>query len=355
MADRLQEIIKSQDEFLKLRLMNTLKKIHFVAFFLLIIFGFISCNNDDDDDFDETTSIAALVKLDNDLSMFNEALKLAGENFVNDLNSNSALAPYTLLAPTNAAFQFFLDGSEYNELSDIPVDSIRSIILHHVIPRAEIRSSDFSTAKSGYLITSLRGGPGNTTIVMTFDARNDVVLNGLSVVIEADINASNGIIHKVNKIIEPTTVDNFIFSNPSLSLMAEAINEVGLRPVLRSDVGAQEAAKPPLTVFVPSNEAFQALLATNNQWNSISDIPKETLSEILGLHIIKEKNIDANRFGNFIGPQDAISGKITLNLVGTIGSVIGEGNSEAALVTSGNIQGTNGVIYVIDKVLVPKS
>jgi len=124
-------------------------------------------------------------------------------------------------------------------------------------------------------------------------------------------------------------------SNPALSTLAQAIEKAGLTETLNS-------AKD-ITVFAPTNEAFAAI-PKDKLDKLLAD--KAELTKVLTYHVVEGKKT----------PEDLTSGPLTTMQGGTL-TVTGSGEDftvDDAKVLCGNIQTSNAVVYLIDKVLMPK-
>ena len=156
--------------------MKNLLKIACLAF----VIGFVACN-DDDPVVVETNTIVD-VAIDNNLTSLVAAVRRA--------NLDVTLAgpgPYTVLAPSDAAFSAFLQANNFNSLTDVPVDLLRNILLNHVIS-GELMSTDLTT---GYANTNATSDASGTNMSIYINTENGVSFNGISNVgianVEADL------------------------------------------------------------------------------------------------------------------------------------------------------------------------
>ncbi|WP_321348396.1 fasciclin domain-containing protein [uncultured Draconibacterium sp.] len=239
-------------------------------------------------------------------------------------------AELTVFAPTNEAFTALLSDLGATSLDDIPVETLTNILLYHVIG-TKAMSTDLA---SGYLPTLATFSSNN--ISMYIEVGDGVSINGGTMVTAADIEADNGVIHVVDKVILPPSVVNIAIDNENFSTLVSAVVKAGLVEAL--------SAEGPFTVFAPTNAAFDALFAELGV-SGIDDLTAEQLLPILTYHVVS---------GNVLS-TDLSSGEVpTLNEGSTItvdlssGVMINESNVVAA-----DVQGANGVVHVIDKVLLP--
>ncbi|HCY80152.1 MAG TPA: adhesin, partial [Xanthomarina gelatinilytica] len=117
-----------------------------------------------------------------ELSTLVAALSRADGNLVNVLSGNG---PFTVLAPTNAAFSAFLADNGFSSLDQVPTDVLSQILLNHVI-MSDVTSSDLIAAGSGYAKGSATGA-GDQNISIFFDTTNGVRFNNAASVSTADI------------------------------------------------------------------------------------------------------------------------------------------------------------------------
>ncbi len=169
--------------------------------------------------------------------------------------------PFTVLAPTDEAFENFLDGAA---LADIPTDVLTNVLLNHVIS-GEVTSEDLTGLGSGYTST-LATGAGEQNVSLFFDTSDGVTINGVSSVITPDVKALNGIVHVVDAVIDiPNIVDHAV-ANPGLSSLVAALTDGGNTTF--TDLLSNEEEL--FTVFAPGNDAFSSF--TNPNSNDINAI-----------------------------------------------------------------------------------
>jgi transforming growth factor-beta-induced protein len=300
-----------------------------LAVSLVGILTFAACEKDDDNanpPMEEPKSIVEIAASDEDFSMLVAALTKA--NLVTALEGDG---PFTVFAPTNAAFAELLADLGVSSLDDLTAEALAPILLYHVVS-GKVLSSDLT---NGYVAT-LSEGPGDNKISLQVDT-DDVLLNGSTAVTAADIMASNGVIHVIDKVLLPPTVVDLAINNSTFSILVEAVLKAGLAETL-SGAG-------PFTVFAPTNAAFEALFATLGV-SGIADLTKEQLTPILLYHVVS---------GNVLS-TDLSSGNVaTLNgdiAISVGASVTINGSSNVVLA---DVQGSNGVVHVIDEVILPSA
>ena len=244
----------------------------------------------------------------------------------------------TIFAPTNAAFE--ASGLDLNALS---AETIASVLTYHVVGAKVLSSGiprDAATLNGSKLWFSL------------VDSGN--FINGDTEIIAVDIESGSGVVHVIDKVLLPPT-GNLVETAVALTASGEFTSLVAaLTRTANEGTAAQNlinvlSGDGSFTVFAPTNAAFQALLDTNPAWNSLSDIPLETLIAVLTYHVVPAKAFDKDVAGavdaNNMLPT-ANGAKLTFDLtnfkINTNTSIIGV-----------NTNASNGVIHVIDKVLLP--
>ncbi|HEU0111649.1 MAG TPA: fasciclin domain-containing protein, partial [Flavisolibacter sp.] len=163
-------------------------------------------------------------------------------------------------------------------------------------------------------------------------------------VIFKDVDASNGVIHVIDHVLMPPTQNlvQLAQSNPDLSTLVAAVVQAGAVGLLESD--------GPFTVFAPTNMAFQNALAALG-YSALVDVPNDALLNILAYHLIGARVFSYN-LSDGLMPQTVQGGTVTISLNGGA-KVKGNGNSTASNIVAVDILATNGVVHVIDQVLLP--
>jgi uncharacterized surface protein with fasciclin (FAS1) repeats len=292
----------------------------------------VSCSDDDDNNGpnpDPVLNIVQTAVANDDLSSLVAALGAADGDLVNVLSGSG---PFTVLAPTNAAFANFLSENGFASLEDVPTDVLSQVLLNHVISQ-DVTSSDIGGLGAGYLKTNALGAGGNT-ISLFFNTASGVVFNGFTSLLTADINASNGTIHVVDQVIGlPSIVDHAIY-NPNFSGLTTLLIGEGLAETLDGE--------GPFTVLAPVNDAFADF--TNPDENSFS--------QILLNHVV----------------SGAITSELLLESPETYTSTLATGPNDSAIsiyantadgvrfngvssVTIADVIGTNGIIHAVDAVI----
>lgn len=317
-------------------------KIKRVTVVLLLAISFIACSNDDDaqDVVEPTNTIADFVAANQDYSSLNAALERA------DLKTTLAGdTEFTVFAPNNAAFESFLSANGFANLNEVPVDVLTQVLLNHVLSGTN-NSGSLST---GYVETLSTMSPGENNLSMYINVDDGVVINGVSEVTQADIAVDNGVIHAVNTVIGLPDITTFATADPSFEILVQALtreDDFNFVSVLQ----AQESPAP-YTVFAPTNQAFADLLEELD-FADLNAIPSDVLSSVLSYHVITGANVRAGDITDNMTVSTFETGEIIINTGDAV--TITDENERVSTVIATDVQATNGVIHVIDQVLVPE-
>lgn len=294
-----------------------------------------SCKKDDDEmPVTSDQNIVEIVVADNNFSLLEAAVKHA--DLVATLSGNG---PFTVFAPTNEAFAAAGLDSEA-KINALPKETLKKILLYHVagssIAAAEIPSAANTTVKSA----------ADIDLYVTKNNKG-VFVNGATVT-QADLMASNGIIHVINKVLMPPSgnIVEVAQGNPNFSFLVAA--------VLRASQGQTNVANVlsgngPFTVFAPTNQAF--INAGFANVAAIQAADPATLTSILTYHVVAGRVFSTDLVDNS-SPATVNGANVTITLNGGA-KVKGAKNTSAATISPADLVTTNGVIHVIDQVLLP--
>lgn len=253
------------------------------------------------------------------------ALKAAG--LVDTLKS---AGPFTVFAPTDEAFAKLPKGTLDELLKPENKAKLTAILTYHVVPggvtAAEVTKLTNATTVNGQRVDIKSAG-------------GKVMIDGATVT-AADIKSTNGVIHVIDSVIMPSTddvVDTAVKAG-SFKTLAAALQAAGLVDALR---GAG-----PFTVFAPTDEAF-AKLPKGTLEDLLKPENKEKLASILKYHVVP----------GLVFSDAAVAAKHARTLQGGEVKITSEGGVKVdnATVTSADLDASNGVIHVIDTVIMPKN
>ena len=312
---------------------NLIKKIGLV---LLGTFVLTSCS-DDDDNYDK--NVYNIVAKDADVSNLKAAIDKAG--LATTLQSSGT---FTVFAPSNAAFTAFLQANGFASLEQVPTATLKEILLNHVLS-TEVKAAQVTT---GYVSTLAKGAASSSrNLSMYINTSNGVKINGVSNVTKTDIDATNGVIHKVDAVIGLPTIVTHATANPNFTTLVAALTRNDMPNFVSILSGI---ANSPFTVFSPTNTAFSGLLTELNL-SGLSAIPQETLENTLKYHVVAGANVASTDLTNNMMVTTFQGGKFTITTTG--GAKITDAKNRVSNIVATDVQCSNGIIHVIDKVILP--
>lgn len=308
------------------------KKLRLVILAFASVVTFTSCDKDDDPQ-PISNTITDVVTNSNDFTNLEAAVIKA------DLAATlSGTGPFTVFAPDDNAFASA--GITANILGSLTKDQVSNILLYHTIP-GSVMSTQVPAGPNAE-VTAANG----ETVYLTKNA-DGVFINGVKVT-QADVTASNGIIHVIGDVLMPPsgTIVELAQADTSFTLLVEA--------VLRASQGTTNVAQVlagagPFTVFAPTNSAFKA--AGFNTAADIQAADPDILAGILTYHVISGR-VFSSDLADGQEPATVNGGEVLIGL--TSGATVkGNGNTDASNIVKTNIVATNGVVHMIDRVLLP--
>ncbi|MEL6866746.1 MAG: fasciclin domain-containing protein, partial [Bacteroidota bacterium] len=252
------------------------------------------------------------------------------ETAVIEAELDEALAgdgPFTVFAPTDAAFDLLPDGT-LDALLDDPTGDLAKILLYHVVG-TDIASGDLT---NGQTATTLLGQDIEVEINM-----DGVFINDAKVSV-TDINTFNGVVHVLDAVILPPNdnVAEVIVNSPNHNTLETAVIDAELDEALAGD--------GPFTIFAPTDDAFDLL--PDGALDALLDDPTGDLARILLYHVV----------GADIASGDLTNGQTATTLLGQDIEV--EINMDGVFINDAKVSVTdintfNGVVHVLDAVIMP--
>lgn len=234
------------------------------------------------------------------------------------------LGPFTVFAPTDAAFNNLPAGL----LDGLSNEALAEILQYHVL-NGSVLSTDLMAEQSV---------PSLTQEELFITADGDVTVNGSSNVATADVEASNGVIHAVDRVLLPDAYGTIVDAASKryfFSTLVSALSDAGL-------VGALSDTEANLTVFAPTDEAFASLPD-----GLLGSLTNEQLTRILQYHVLGSE-VFAGDLTSEQSPESLLGEDLFIT-AGSEGAFV---NGSAEIITT-DVDVNNGVIHAIDGVLLP--
>lgn len=293
-----------------------------------------ACGGSDDPPAPVATSpIVELAQATPDLSILAEAVVAA--DLVGTL---SGAGPFTVFAPTNAAFAAALTElglTKAQLLAPANKALLTQILTYHVVPGKVLKAQ----VPIGTPIATVQGETLSVDAALAITDQRSRKAN----ITATDILASNGVVHLIDKVILPTdkNIVQVAQGNPDFSILVEAVVAASLTATL--------SGPGPYTVFAPTNAAFASLLTELGVTKAalLANVP--LLTKVLTYHVVAGKVRKA---------QVPVGAPITTLQTETFSVdaslAITDQRARKANIVATDIAATNGVVHVIDKVILPK-
>ena len=280
-----------------------------------------------------TQNVVQLAQSNPDLSILVEAVVAA------DLAATlSAPGPYTVFAPTNAAFAALLTELGVTKADLLANKPLLTAVLQYHVLGAKVAKAQIPLGKA---ITPLAGGffkidQTGADFIIT-DGRNRT-----SKITATDIAASNALVHVVDKVILPAdkNIVQTAQALPDFSILVEA--------VVAADLAATLSGPGPFTVFAPTNAAFAALLAELGVSKADLLANKPLLTAVLTYHVLGARVLKADVVPG--AQPNTVQGE---NFSISAALAITDRRARSSNIVATDVLTSNGVIHVIDRVILP--
>ncbi len=303
-----------------------------LSFLIIALFsyGLFACSDDEPviPEVPTTNTIVDIAVGDAQFSTLVAALTRT--NLVATLQS---AGPFTVFAPTNDAFTAL--GVDLATVSDA---DLTNILLNHVIG-AKINAGDIADGQT-YASTASASGPGGEALSILIEKGSaGVSINGAINVTTADVEADNGVIHIVDAVIMPLDVVGHAVANSAFTSLVGALSGAP------GELVSALQGTGPFTVFAPTNSAFDAIS------DVVAGLTPEQLATVLTYHVVAGANVRSDALTDDMVVTTLSGQDITIDLDG--GASIKDQSGADVAIALVDVQGTNGVIHVIETVLLP--
>lgn len=319
--------------------MKILSRLKIVLAIISLLFFTISCDNNNTDNMPLVdNTITGIAKSNSNFTILSQALVKA--ELTETLQGTAGT--FTVFAPTDAAFTSFLKTTPYATINDVPKETLTQILLNHVVS-GKVKSTDLVT---GYLKTLAKSTTsGMNTMSMYVDLTSGVKINGVAKVTSADVIATNGVIHIIDAVINLPTIVTHATANVKFTSLVGALTKAGQPNFVSILSGAG-----PFTVFAPTNDAFAAFnieLAPGG----VAAVSDSNLTKVLQYHVVNGNILAASLTEGQIVSTLQIPQTFKVQLAG--GAKIKDVNNRISPIAATDVQCSNGVIHVINNVLLP--
>jgi len=288
----------------------------------------------EDEDAQETGTIMDVLKDDDRLETFVIAIQAAG--LADNLDDDG---PFTVFAPTDEAFNAF----QARAAEEDPEATLTDILLYHVI-NGHYSASD--VAERDFLPT-LEGAR------VEFNVEDDqIVVNDIANFIETEVEASNGVVYVIDTVLLPpvNALATSEAGDPSLTIREVLENDGRFETLLSAlqAAGLSQMLDNPnedFTLFAPTDEAFNEL--SDERLDELMADPEGELSHILSYHVISD-SLSINQIAN-----DDIIPTVEGRPLFVTTDESANPSLNGQQITEFNIQAANGVIHVVESVLIP--
>ncbi len=326
--------------------------------FLAAPLALTGCDSSDPSDPDPPTgddTILDLVVENDDLETLENAVLAAGLD--DTLDDEDEV--YTVFAPTDDAF----DDLDVDDL--LGFEDLDDLLLFHVV-EGEQRQRDLVV---GETLTSARADDGDATFTIVAVGEDDLGIdadgNGVAdaVIVETNIDAANGVVHLIDAVLLPDdlrddldlarpTVARLVNENEELTTLYTALVTAQLAEVLRAEDEVY-------TVFAPTDDAFDALVAASEFESAKDLLAYDGLGTLLRYHVldgaVPASALEDGLSAETIVDEDDVDDTFTIvETDGGFGIDTDDDGVADALITTTDIQASNGLVHLIDAVLVPE-
>jgi uncharacterized surface protein with fasciclin (FAS1) repeats len=280
-------------------------------------------------------NLAEIAQADPQFSILVEAVKAAGL-----VETLSTPGTYTVFAPTNTAFASLLTELNVTKEALLANTTLLTAVLKYHVLGSKVQAANIPAGKA---ITTVHGSVfkiETTPSPKITDGRNRVAN-----ITKTDVQASNGVLHVIDKVILP--------ADKNIVQTAQAINDFSIlvEAVVAAGLDSTLSGTGPFTVFAPTNAAFAAAL-TELGVTKQELLADTRLGDILKYHVVSGRVLKADvpvgtDIATVLGATETFQINSALVIIDEVG--------RTSNITSTDTFTSNGVIHVIDKVLLPSA
>lgn len=328
--------------------MKTRKFISTLLICSMVSLGFLACSDDDDDDVQPTNNnnnnnnngvtISEQIAANAELDSLEVAIAYVGLKSSLESSGN-----YTVFGLSNQAFRDLLQEYSVQRVSHLADTTLMDLLEYHISSEAEYKSADLNGRM--YINSMNSSGPNNTQLSIQVNGNGgSIELNGKATVIHADIEASNGVVHIIDNYLDKPTILTFLEVDGRFD---------SLLILVRNNLYSYENTFSTgiRTVFAPDNQAFEAYINSEGNYNQISDINILTIPAFLDYHYIASANIQSGQMSDGQTLSTKQGSDLTVDLTNGLQLTTSDTTQSNVNVSETDIQASNGVLHRVDAVL----
>jgi len=248
----------------------------------------------------------------------------------------------TLLAPTDAAFQNFLPEGGIDALTG---SELQYFLSYHLLDQAYLLEElETYAGDRGYLSTMNNEGPSESKLSLLFEKGSPFRLNDNASVTESNITVKNGVLHVIDQVLIPPTLQDMVEQNPDFESLEDAVALTTLN---------QLSLAGPNTLYAPLNNGFDSFYAEAGIGGP-SDVDVTDLQNLILYHLVSDTNLVINN----ILPDSTYSVPSAFGLTFNINADtinqrmnLTDYQSNPWTAQPVDIQATNGALHILDGVL----
>lgn len=311
-----------------------------------ISLGFLACSDDDDDvqptnnnnNNNSGVSISEQIAATAELDSLEVAIAYVGLKSTLESSGN-----YTVFAPSNQAFIALLQEYSVQRVTHLPDTTLMDLLQYHISGKAEYKSADLNGRM--YIESMNSSGPNNSQLSIQVNGTGgSIELNGKATVSNADIDASNGVVHVIDDYLEKPTLLTFLEVDGRFDSLLIIVRNNNYSYETTFSTGTR-------TIFAPDNQAFEAYINKESGYNQVSDIGLFTIPSFLNYHYISGLNIRSGQMSNGQTLSTAQGNDLTVDLANGLQLTTSNTAQANVNVTETDIQASNGVLHRVDAVL----
>ncbi|MVM31419.1 fasciclin domain-containing protein [Spirosoma sp. HMF4905] len=317
-----------------------------LALFTALTLSFSACKKQEDNP-PTLSTISEIINTGSKFTLLKAALVRAGLD-----GTLSQPGTYTVFAPTDDAFKLF-GYADAAAINAAPVDVLKAVLQYHVLGTQLMSSAipvAVNTAQQTLLANAVLYTSKVTSTSSTSATSTTLSVNGAHV-LQADGQASNGVIYAIDRVLLPPIFGNVAATIQSIPILLPTASFKLLQSaVTKAGVGSILIGTGPITIFAPTDAAFTAV---GYDSATIAKAPAGLLTNLLSYHVLNSRTYTP-LITNGSSLTTLQGGTITAGISTTALTVTGRGNANTpSNITGPDITATNGVVHIIDRLLVP--